>query len=78
MTFLEELVSKGIIKENQAGDIIRRAEQKFGGDVDSALVELGADSKSVLKWKSDYFGIPYKVIDPKSISYDRQAIRCSP
>ncbi len=70
MSFLEQLVSKGIIKENQAGDIIRRAENKFGGDIDLALIEIGADPKSVLQWKSDYYGIPFRVVDSKSVSYD--------
>ncbi len=34
MSFLEELAKKGLIKENQIGEIKIRAKENFNGDVE--------------------------------------------
>jgi len=70
MSFLEELASKGVLREDQLPDIVRRAEQKYAGDTDEVLVEMGLDEKELLKLKSEYFNIPAKAVDQKALSFD--------
>ncbi len=68
MSFLEELSKKGIISENQIGDIKNRANEKYGGDIDEALVEFGIPAEQVLLAKGEYLMIPVKKVDIKNIS----------
>ena len=70
MSFLEELAKKGVIKENQIGEIKNLAEQKYQGDLDDALAEMGVADENMLLVKGAYFGIPTKKIDAKKISFD--------
>lgn len=70
MSFLEELARRGIVKENQITEILRQAEKKHQGDVDDTLVEMGLPEKTVLQLKSEYFNIPSRAIESKSISFD--------
>ncbi len=68
MSFLEELANKGIISENQIGEIKNRANEKYGGDIDEALVEFGIPAEQVLAAKGEYLMIPVKKVDIKNIS----------
>ena len=68
MIFLEELVRRQIITEPQVSEVLRISEEKFGGDVDKAMVEMGIDEKLVAKAKSEVYGVPYKEINPKQVS----------
>ena len=43
MSLLQELATKGLISQEQITEIIRVANEKYGGDVDSALVDAGID-----------------------------------
>lgn len=70
MSFLDELVKKGIIKEEELPELSKLISGKYKGDVDTALLAFGLDEKILLKAKSEYFNIPIKPIDPKSISFD--------
>ncbi len=70
MSFLEELASKGVLRENQLQEITRRAAQKYNGDTDEVLVEMGFDEQELLKAKSQYFNIPAKSVDQKAVSFD--------
>ena len=70
MSFLEALSQKGIIKENQAAEIIRTADAKYGGDIDSAIGDLGIDETELLDLKSEYYGIPNIKIDTQNFSTD--------
>lgn len=70
MSFIEELTKRGVIKENQASDIKRIAEKKYGGDIDAALVEAGMPEKSILQLKAQYYGMPERTVDQKSVSFD--------
>ncbi len=70
MSFIEELASRGIIRENQLPEITRRADEKYGGDIDQVLLEMGLEEKKLLEIKSAYFNIPAKTIDSKSLSFD--------
>ncbi|MFA6273788.1 MAG: GspE/PulE family protein [Candidatus Paceibacterota bacterium] len=70
MSFLEELAKKGLINENQIGEIKNRAKDKFNGDVDEALNESGVPEDVILSTKGEYFSIPIKKVNPKGISFD--------
>lgn len=70
MSFLEELSKKGIIKESQIGEIKIRARDKFAGDLDAALLELGLSEDQLLEEKGIYLKIPTKKVDLKDMSFD--------
>ncbi len=70
MTFLEEIAKQGLIREDQISNIIRRANEKFEGDIDPVLIEAGLDEKKLLELKSTFYSIPAKQINPKSVSFD--------
>ena len=70
MSFLEELSKKGIIKESQMGEIKIRAREKFAGDIDAALLELGLSEDQLLEEKGEYLKIPVKKVDLKDMSFD--------
>ncbi|MFA5933817.1 MAG: GspE/PulE family protein [Candidatus Paceibacterota bacterium] len=65
MTFLEELINKGIIKEGQVSEIEHLAKEKHGGDLDEALIELGLPQQSLMDLKSAFYKLPYRAIDQK-------------
>ena len=70
MSFLEHLTENGIIKEEQISSISRMAQERFGGNVDAALVESGLSPGDLVRLKSEYYGIPFKKVDKKIISTD--------
>ncbi|MCU0660621.1 MAG: GspE/PulE family protein [Candidatus Pacebacteria bacterium] len=70
MSFIEELTKRGVIKESQASEIKRLAEKKYGGDIDAALIEAGMPEKSILQLKAQYYGMPERTVDQKSVSFD--------
>ncbi len=70
MSFLEALAQKGIVKENQINDIFDMAKEKYGGDLDGAMLELGLNEDTLLGLKSEYYGIPFKKVDSKTFSTD--------
>ncbi len=70
MNFLEELSRRGIIQESQIQSIINLADEKFGGDIDDALAQMGFDEKKLLTIKSEFFRVPMRMIDVKKISLD--------
>lgn len=69
MSFLEELVKRGVIKESQISDIKNQANQNYGGDVDDVLSGMGILDDQILEAKGVYFGIPTKKVDVKKISF---------
>jgi type IV pilus assembly protein PilB len=70
MSFLEELAREGIINESQIGEIKSRAEEKYAGDVDDALSELGVTSEKVLEIKGKYFSMPIKKVNTRALSFE--------
>lgn len=68
MTFLEELATRGIIKESQISDIIRRAQEKYQGNIDQTLLEFGMPEDSLLQLKSEFYKIPLRVLGSQQIS----------
>lgn len=70
MSFIEELARRGIVKENQISDIIRQAEKEHDGDIEATLVAMGIPEKTVMQLKGQYYGIPERTVDPKTVSFD--------
>ena len=70
MSFLEELAKKEIINESQIGEIKNLAKQKFGGDIDESLIMSGISEEKILEAKGEYFQIPIRKVNIKSISFD--------
>ena len=62
MDFLNELVRLGLIKDTQVGEITRRANEKYEGDTDRALLEFGVSETALLQAKSTFYNIPQKQI----------------
>jgi type IV pilus assembly protein PilB len=67
MLFLEELVKRGIITEEQIGDIIQLADKKYKGNIEEALLEFGLTENKILEIKGEFFNIPIRKIDPSKI-----------
>ena len=70
MSFLEELVKEKIISESQIGEIKNRAQAKFGGNIDEVLLEMGISEDQILAVKGEYFQIPTKKVNIKSLSFE--------
>ena len=62
MSFLEELVKEDIINKSQIGEIKTRAEEKYGGDIDEALIESGITEETILEAKGKYLQMPVKKV----------------
>ncbi len=70
MNFLEELVRLGVIKDTQTAQITQRANEKYAGDIDQALLEFGMTEQSLLDAKSKFFNIPTKPVNVRSIPFE--------
>jgi len=68
MILIEELVKSGILKEDQALNVIKVAKEKYDGNIDEALVDLRIDEEKILKVKGEIFGIPTKEVSPNSVT----------
>ncbi len=67
MILIEELIKRGILKEDLALKAVRIAEEKYNGNIDQALLDLDIDENKILKAKGDIFGIPTKDVNPKDV-----------
>src|ERR1035437_7575647 len=70
MSFLEELVKKGIIENSQIGEIKNRADQDYDGDIEKALIKSGIPEEKILETKGEYLGLPTKNVNPEEMSFD--------
>jgi len=67
MIILEELVKRGILKEQQIAQVVRIADEKYEGNIDEALLDLAFDENKILEAKSAVFNIPIKDINPGTV-----------
>ena len=67
MILIEELIKRGILKEKDALNVVRVADEKYNGKVDEALVDLKFDEDKILEAKGEIFGIPIKKIKPADV-----------
>ena len=70
MSFLEELAKEGVINKSQIGEIKNRAQEKYGGDVDEALIESGVTEEKILEAKGQYLVMPTKKVNMQETSFD--------
>lgn len=70
MSFLEELEKKGLINGSQIGEIKIRAQDKYKGNIDEALIESGVSEDKILEAKGEYLNLPVKNINPGKMSFD--------
>lgn len=70
MSFLEELVKRGIIQRAQISEIKNLATEKFNGDIVLALREFGVTDEQILTTKGEYLGMPIRKVEAKSIPGD--------
>lgn len=70
MSFLEELVKKGLITEDQISEVKNLAKEKHEGSIDDALIEFGAPEEKILEAKGEYLQIPIKKINAKEVPFD--------
>ncbi len=70
MSFLEELVKKGLLSKDQIVEARKLADEKYAGNIDKALLELGLREEDLLVAKGEYFNIPTTKVDVKKISFD--------
>lgn len=69
MSFLEELVKRGLINQSQIVEIKNRANEKYAGDIDVALHEFGVTEDQSLIVKGEYYNIPTRKVNKKDISF---------
>jgi len=70
MSFLEELVKKGVINNAQIDEVKNLAKEKNDGNIDEALIEFGIPEDKILTIKGEYLEMPVKKIDTKDMSFD--------
>jgi len=52
MILLEELVKRGLIREDQVPEIVKTAEDKYEGNIDQALLSYSVNEDAILELKS--------------------------
>ncbi len=70
MSFLDDLAKRGLIEKDQIKEIKSLADEKYAGDVEAVLYELGLSEDQVLLTKGEYYNMPVKKIDAQGISFD--------
>jgi type IV pilus assembly protein PilB len=70
MNILEEIIKRGLLDETRVSEVLRLAREKFEGNVDEALVSFGVTEEAILKIKSEFFGMPIRTVDPKTVTFD--------
>ena len=68
MTFIDNLVKRGVIKESESEEIIAEADES--GDLDKILEEHGVDPILTMQIRSEYFGIPTRDISDIDVPFD--------
>ncbi len=69
MSFLEELVKKGVINNSQIDEVKNLAKEKHGGNLDEALIEFGIPEEKILTIKGEYLQVPVKKVNIKDASF---------
>ncbi|MDP9249372.1 MAG: GspE/PulE family protein [bacterium] len=69
MSFLDELVKKGIIDKAQIGEIKSRGRNDPGG-VDEALIAAGVPEDKILELKGEYLNVPVKKVNVEEMSFE--------
>ncbi len=67
MTFIESLVQHRLVAQDQVGDILRVAQEKYGGNIEDSLIAHGVPENTLLAEKSAFYNLPTHSVDPKSV-----------
>ncbi len=70
MSFAQKLVESGVVPEATFSSAAAIANQKYDGVIERALVEAGVSEDILLKAKGDYFAMPARRVDPKTVPFD--------
>lgn len=70
MSLIQELATRGIISQAQVADVVRLADGKYSGDIDSALADVGVDEDALLAFKSEYFSLPATTLEKTGVDAD--------
>jgi len=76
MSLLQELAKKGLISQQQVTEVVRIANEKYSGDVDDALIDIGIDEDQVLALKGEYFSLPTATLGEEGI--DAETLKLLP
>ena len=76
MSLLQELAKKGFISQQQVTEVVRIANEKYNGDIDDALNDVGVDEDQVLAVKGEYFSLPTATLDDDGI--DAETLKLLP
>ena len=68
MSLVQALVDAKVLQGGQAGTVLTLANEKYAGEVEPALIELGVRSEDILTVKSTSSGIPARTIDPRTVT----------
>jgi type IV pilus assembly protein PilB len=75
MSFVREIIEKGLITESALQNLIKVADEKYNGDIYQAISnDPKIDQAAILSLKSQYYGIPVasiagQKIDPSLLNY---------
>lgn len=70
MEFLQHLSKLGIIPENTLDIFLRELNEVYNGDSEALLVAKGLTVEQILRLKSDFYGIPSKIVDANAITFE--------
>jgi len=70
MSFVDQLLLKGLVSEATLPELVRLSNKKFGGNIERALMENGISDDQILEVKKTYYNMPTKRIDSKSVTFD--------
>ena len=70
MSFLEELVKKGVINKSQIDEVKNLAKEKHDNNIDEALIEFGIPEERILTIKGEYLQMPVKKVETKGMTLD--------
>lgn len=68
MMLLEELVKRGLLQEDQVPEIVKTAEDRYGGDIEQALLSYNVSEDLILELKGTFYNIPIKKVDPNIVT----------
>ena len=70
MSLLDALVQQGALKDTDLPSLVKTANEKYGGDLDTALTDFGVSKETLLSFKSNYYGLPFRDVDAGRVVAD--------
>ena len=64
------MAKSGLIDKNQIDEIKSRAAEKYGGDLEEALIELGVSPDAILASKGAYVKMPTRRVNAKDVPFE--------